>query len=110
MLKTCSRVFILGDALVKTRARRDDARFLGRENTVPVRLVYRMDGDSQAAHDVLNTRVQLNSDRKQVCIFHLMFGCHLGVTRMLSPPVAIGDTLLLERCLCFSLLLSFRVL
>uniref|UniRef100_A0A8C2CP50 ADAM metallopeptidase domain 22 n=1 Tax=Cyprinus carpio TaxID=7962 RepID=A0A8C2CP50_CYPCA len=36
---------ILGDALVKTRARRDDARFLGRENTVPVRLVYRMDGD-----------------------------------------------------------------
>ncbi len=43
VLKTCSRVFILGDALVKTRARRDDARFLGRENTVPVRLVYRMD-------------------------------------------------------------------
>lgn len=80
MLKTCSRVFIiLGDALVKTRARRDDARFLGRENTVPVRLVYRMDGDSQAAHDVLNTRVRLSSDRKQVCIFHLMFGCHLGV-------------------------------
>uniref|UniRef100_A0A8C1XHM1 ADAM metallopeptidase domain 22 n=1 Tax=Cyprinus carpio TaxID=7962 RepID=A0A8C1XHM1_CYPCA len=36
---------ILGDALVKSRARRDDARFLGRENTVPVRLVYRMDGD-----------------------------------------------------------------
>lgn len=94
MLKTCSRVFIiLGDALVKTRARRDDARFLWRENTVPVRLVYRMDGDSQAAHDVLNTRVRLSSDRKQVCIFHLMFGCHLGVSRMLSPPVAIGDAL-----------------
>ncbi|KAL0171459.1 hypothetical protein M9458_031770, partial [Cirrhinus mrigala] len=53
------------DALVKTRARRDDARFLGRENTVPVRLVYRMDGDSQAAHDVLNTRVRMSSDSKQ---------------------------------------------
>lgn len=102
VLKTCSRVFIiLGDALVKTRARRDDARFLGRENTVPVRLVYRMDGDSQAAHDVLNTRVRLSSDRKQVCIFHLMFGCIcVSGTRMLSPPVAIGDTLLLDRCLC----------
>uniref|UniRef100_A0A8C1E1Q8 ADAM metallopeptidase domain 22 n=1 Tax=Cyprinus carpio carpio TaxID=630221 RepID=A0A8C1E1Q8_CYPCA len=56
---------ILGDALVKTRARRDDARFLGRENTVPVRLVYRMDGDGQDAHDVLNTRVRLSSDSKQ---------------------------------------------
>uniref|UniRef100_A0A8C1DRG5 ADAM metallopeptidase domain 22 n=1 Tax=Cyprinus carpio carpio TaxID=630221 RepID=A0A8C1DRG5_CYPCA len=48
-----------------TRARRDDARFLGRENTVPVRLVYRMDGDGQDAHDVLNTRVRLSSDSKQ---------------------------------------------
>ncbi|XP_016381979.1 disintegrin and metalloproteinase domain-containing protein 22 isoform X1 [Sinocyclocheilus rhinocerous] len=54
-----------GDALVKTRARRDDARFLGRENTVPVRLVYRVDGDSQAAHNVLNTRLRLSSDSKQ---------------------------------------------
>ncbi|XP_016137699.1 uncharacterized protein [Sinocyclocheilus grahami] len=54
-----------GDALVKTRARRDVARFLGRENTVPVRLVYRVDGDSQAAHDVLNTRLRLRSDSKQ---------------------------------------------
>uniref|UniRef100_A0A673IZD4 Disintegrin and metalloproteinase domain-containing protein 22-like n=1 Tax=Sinocyclocheilus rhinocerous TaxID=307959 RepID=A0A673IZD4_9TELE len=53
------------NALVKTRARRDDDRFLGRENTVPVRLVYRMDGDSQAAHDVLNTRVRMSSDTKQ---------------------------------------------
>lgn len=97
MLKIYRRVFvILGDALVKTRARRDDARFLGRENTVPVRLAYRMDGDSQAAYDVLNTRVRMSSDSKQVCIFHLMFGCHLCVTRMLSPPVAIGDRLLFE--------------
>uniref|UniRef100_A0A671MBJ2 Disintegrin and metalloproteinase domain-containing protein 22-like n=1 Tax=Sinocyclocheilus anshuiensis TaxID=1608454 RepID=A0A671MBJ2_9TELE len=53
------------NALVKTRARRDVARFLGRENTVPVRLVYRVDGDSQAAHDVLNTRLRLSSDSKQ---------------------------------------------
>uniref|UniRef100_A0A672RYU5 ADAM metallopeptidase domain 22 n=1 Tax=Sinocyclocheilus grahami TaxID=75366 RepID=A0A672RYU5_SINGR len=53
------------NALVKTRARRDVARFLGRENTVPVRLVYRVDGDSQAAHDVLNTRLRLRSDSKQ---------------------------------------------
>ncbi|KTF83976.1 hypothetical protein cypCar_00033733, partial [Cyprinus carpio] len=54
-----------GDALVKTRARRDDARFLGRENTVPVRLVYRMDGDGQTAHDVLNTRARMSSDTEQ---------------------------------------------
>ncbi|ROL41384.1 Disintegrin and metalloproteinase domain-containing protein 22 [Anabarilius grahami] len=54
-----------GDALVKTRARRDDARYLGRENTVPVRLMYRMDGDTQTAHDVLNTRVRMSSDSKQ---------------------------------------------
>uniref|UniRef100_A0A8C1J3B1 ADAM metallopeptidase domain 22 n=1 Tax=Cyprinus carpio TaxID=7962 RepID=A0A8C1J3B1_CYPCA len=54
-----------GYALVKTRARRDDARFLGRENTVPVRLVYRMDGDGQTAHDVLNTRARMSSDTEQ---------------------------------------------
>uniref|UniRef100_A0A8C1YL63 ADAM metallopeptidase domain 22 n=1 Tax=Cyprinus carpio TaxID=7962 RepID=A0A8C1YL63_CYPCA len=53
------------NALVKTRARRDDARFLGRENTVPVRLVYRMDGDGQTAHDVLNTRARMSSDTEQ---------------------------------------------
>uniref|UniRef100_A0A8C2HS93 ADAM metallopeptidase domain 22 n=1 Tax=Cyprinus carpio TaxID=7962 RepID=A0A8C2HS93_CYPCA len=46
-------------------ARRDDARFLGRENTVPVRLVYRMDGDGQTAHDVLNTRARMSSDTEQ---------------------------------------------
>lgn len=62
------KIIILGDALVKTRARRDDARYLGRENTVPVRLMYRMDGDTQTAHDVLNTRVRMSPDRKQVCI------------------------------------------
>ncbi|KAK7146918.1 hypothetical protein R3I94_009682 [Phoxinus phoxinus] len=54
-----------GDALVKTRARRDDARFLGKESTVPVRLMYRIDGDTQTPHDVLNTRVRTSSDSKQ---------------------------------------------
>ncbi|TRY94353.1 hypothetical protein DNTS_014103 [Danionella cerebrum] len=54
-----------GDALVKMRARRDDARYLGKEITVPVRLVYQMDGDRQIAHDFLNTRVRKSSDSKQ---------------------------------------------
>lgn len=107
MLKTDYRVcIILGDALVKTRARRDDARYLGRENTVPVRLLYRMDGDTQTAHDVLNTRVRMSSDSKQVCIVsshvRMSYVCVIG---MLSPPVAIGDAQLFKLCLCFSFLL-----
>lgn len=83
--------------MVKTRARRDDARFLGKESTVPVRLMYRIDGDTQTPHDVLNTRVRTSSDSKQVCIVssHVSMPsvCHIG---MLSPPVAIGDALLFK--------------
>ncbi|XP_030639755.1 disintegrin and metalloproteinase domain-containing protein 22 [Chanos chanos] len=55
-----------GDAWAKARALRDESRFLGKENTVPVRLIYRMDNDSQTAHDILNTRVRgTPSDVKQ---------------------------------------------
>ncbi|XP_026865320.2 disintegrin and metalloproteinase domain-containing protein 22 isoform X1 [Electrophorus electricus] len=54
-----------GTALTKTRALRDESRFFGKENTVPVRLIFRTDNNSQTTHDVLNTRIQANSDAEQ---------------------------------------------
>ncbi|KAF5907184.1 disintegrin and metalloproteinase domain-containing protein 22 isoform X1, partial [Clarias magur] len=54
-----------GGVLGKTRALRDDSRFIGKESTVPVRLVYRTD-NGQTAHDDLSTRVRASpgSDQK----------------------------------------------
>ncbi|KAM9436610.1 disintegrin and metalloproteinase domain-containing protein 22 isoform 3-T3 [Clarias gariepinus] len=53
-----------GGVLGKTRALRDDSRFLGKESTVPVRLVYRTD-NGQTAHDVLSTRVRASPGTDQ---------------------------------------------
>ncbi|XP_031432576.1 disintegrin and metalloproteinase domain-containing protein 22 isoform X3 [Clupea harengus] len=47
------------------KARRDGSGYLGKENTVPLRLIYRMDNYSQTTHDVLNTRIRASSDSKQ---------------------------------------------
>lgn len=58
-------IFFLGGVLGKTRALRDETRFLGKESTVPVRLVYRTD-NGQTAHDVLSTRVRANPGADQV--------------------------------------------
>jgi len=76
---------------VKTRARRDDARFLGKESTVPVRLMYRIDGDTQTPHDVLNTRVRTSSDSKQVCMVSSRVSmpsvCPIGMLSLLPLPL-----------------------
>ncbi|XP_015213426.2 disintegrin and metalloproteinase domain-containing protein 22 isoform X1 [Lepisosteus oculatus] len=55
----------IGDALLNGKAGRNDSRFLVKENTVPLRLIYRMNNDSQATHHVLNTRIKTSSDIKQ---------------------------------------------
>ncbi|XP_062395073.1 disintegrin and metalloproteinase domain-containing protein 22 isoform X2 [Sardina pilchardus] len=47
------------------KARRDGSGYLGKENTVPLRLIYRMDNYSQTTHDVLNTRIRASFDSKQ---------------------------------------------
>uniref|UniRef100_A0A3P8Y2Z8 ADAM metallopeptidase domain 22 n=1 Tax=Esox lucius TaxID=8010 RepID=A0A3P8Y2Z8_ESOLU len=46
------------DALLKTKAVRDASRFVGKEDTVPLRLLYSMHNRSQIPHDVLNTRTR----------------------------------------------------
>ncbi|GAA6082196.1 disintegrin and metalloproteinase domain-containing protein 22 isoform X1 [Tachysurus ichikawai] len=56
-LRISARHSTNGVVLDKTRALRDESRFLGKESTVPVRLVYRAD-QRQTAHDVLSTRVR----------------------------------------------------
>ncbi|XP_062841666.1 disintegrin and metalloproteinase domain-containing protein 22 isoform X2 [Trichomycterus rosablanca] len=47
------------------RAMRGDSRFLGRENTVPVRLIYSTD-NGETAHNVISTRVRSNTDPEQI--------------------------------------------
>ncbi|XP_061119610.1 disintegrin and metalloproteinase domain-containing protein 22 isoform X3 [Conger conger] len=55
----------IGDALSNGKTGRDTNRFFGKEITIPLRLIYRMDNDSQITHDVLNTRIKASSDSKQ---------------------------------------------
>uniref|UniRef100_A0AAY4A401 Disintegrin and metalloproteinase domain-containing protein 22 n=1 Tax=Denticeps clupeoides TaxID=299321 RepID=A0AAY4A401_9TELE len=40
---------------------RDEARFVGKENAVPLRLIYSPENDTQTPHDALNTRVSSSS-------------------------------------------------
>ncbi|XP_007505032.1 disintegrin and metalloproteinase domain-containing protein 22 isoform X2 [Monodelphis domestica] len=47
-----------GDALLTELERRNENRFLERENTVPLRLIYRSGGEDQTRHDVLTTRIR----------------------------------------------------
>nr|XP_020843125.1 disintegrin and metalloproteinase domain-containing protein 22-like [Phascolarctos cinereus] len=47
-----------GDALLTELERRNENRFLERENVVPLRLIYRLGGEDQTGHDVLTTRIR----------------------------------------------------
>ncbi|KAK5862305.1 hypothetical protein PBY51_017715 [Eleginops maclovinus] len=52
-----------GDAL---KALRDAGRFVGKEDTVPLRLLYSRHNHSQITGDELSTRVKASSGSKQV--------------------------------------------
>ncbi|XP_072507651.1 disintegrin and metalloproteinase domain-containing protein 22 isoform X1 [Notamacropus eugenii] len=47
-----------GDALWTELERRNENRFLERQHTVPLRLVYRPGGEDQTRHDALTTRIR----------------------------------------------------
>uniref|UniRef100_A0A3B3YHV2 ADAM metallopeptidase domain 22 n=1 Tax=Poecilia mexicana TaxID=48701 RepID=A0A3B3YHV2_9TELE len=55
-----------GDALSSLEALRDAGRFVGKENTVPLRLVYSSQNHSQITHDELSTRVKASPDSAQM--------------------------------------------
>lgn len=55
-----------GDAFSSLKALRDAGRFVGKENTVPLRLVYSSQNHSQITHDELSTRVKASLDSTQV--------------------------------------------
>ncbi|XP_028831236.1 disintegrin and metalloproteinase domain-containing protein 22 isoform X1 [Denticeps clupeoides] len=50
-----------GDDVSKWKDGRDEARFVGKENAVPLRLIYSPENDTQTPHDALNTRVSSSS-------------------------------------------------
>ncbi|XP_041845021.1 disintegrin and metalloproteinase domain-containing protein 22 isoform X1 [Melanotaenia boesemani] len=55
-----------GDALSSLKALRDAGRFVGKEDTVPLRLLYSRHNLSQITHDELSTRVKASLDSTQV--------------------------------------------
>ncbi|XP_028672970.2 disintegrin and metalloproteinase domain-containing protein 22 isoform X4 [Erpetoichthys calabaricus] len=55
----------LGDALLNGKSSRNESRFIGKENTLPLRLIYRMDNGNQTAHGILNTRIKSSADVNQ---------------------------------------------
>ncbi|CDQ69245.1 unnamed protein product [Oncorhynchus mykiss] len=54
-----------GDALSQAKAVRDASRFAGKEDTVPLRLLYSMHNHSQITHDVISTRTRASSSPTQ---------------------------------------------
>lgn len=88
-----------GDALSNAKALRDASRFVGKEDTVPLRLLYSMHNHSQVMHDVLNTRLKASSGSIQVhdgfvVVFIMMAAprnVQMGVRKIPPVPVAIGD-------------------
>ncbi|KAI4785225.1 hypothetical protein KUCAC02_037890, partial [Chaenocephalus aceratus] len=55
-----------GDALSSLKALRDAGRFVGKEDTVPLRLLYSRHNHSQITEDELSTRVKASSGSSQV--------------------------------------------
>ncbi|XP_033836781.1 disintegrin and metalloproteinase domain-containing protein 22 isoform X2 [Periophthalmus magnuspinnatus] len=55
-----------GDALSRLKSVRNSDRFIGKEDTVPVRLLYSRHNHSQIGHDALSTRVRHSSGSSQV--------------------------------------------
>lgn len=55
-----------GDALSSLKALRDAGRFVGKEDTVPLRLLYSRHNHSQITQDELSTRVKASSGSAQV--------------------------------------------
>ncbi|CAB1439929.1 unnamed protein product [Pleuronectes platessa] len=55
-----------GDALSGLKALRDAGRFVGKEDTVPLRLLYSRHNHSQITQDELSTRVKASPGSAQV--------------------------------------------
>uniref|UniRef100_A0A8C7M2Y1 ADAM metallopeptidase domain 22 n=1 Tax=Oncorhynchus mykiss TaxID=8022 RepID=A0A8C7M2Y1_ONCMY len=53
------------NALSQAKAVRDASRFAGKEDTVPLRLLYSMHNHSQITHDVISTRTRASSSPTQ---------------------------------------------
>ncbi|KAK1172561.1 disintegrin and metalloproteinase domain-containing protein 22-like isoform X2 [Acipenser oxyrinchus oxyrinchus] len=66
----------IGDALLNGKASRNDSRFIGRENTLPLRLIYRMDNDSQTTHHTLNTRIKTSLALQSAHVAQASFQVH----------------------------------
>uniref|UniRef100_A0A3Q2C824 ADAM metallopeptidase domain 22 n=1 Tax=Cyprinodon variegatus TaxID=28743 RepID=A0A3Q2C824_CYPVA len=76
-----------GDALSSLKARRDAGRFVGKEDTVPLRLVYSRHSHRQITHDELSTRVKASPGSTQV---------HTHVSQATFQVDAFGKTFILD--------------
>lgn len=58
--------WLQGDASLRELERGDGNRFLERQSTVPLRLIYRLGGEDETQHEQLNTRVRGDPGGRQV--------------------------------------------
>uniref|UniRef100_A0A8C8F4Q0 Disintegrin and metalloproteinase domain-containing protein 22 n=1 Tax=Oncorhynchus tshawytscha TaxID=74940 RepID=A0A8C8F4Q0_ONCTS len=76
------------NALSKAKAVRDASRFAGKEDTVPLRLLYSMHNHSQVTHDVISTRTRASSSPAQVAytvvVLFVMVAMELRYVDLLS--------------------------
>uniref|UniRef100_A0A8C7SML3 ADAM metallopeptidase domain 22 n=1 Tax=Oncorhynchus mykiss TaxID=8022 RepID=A0A8C7SML3_ONCMY len=76
------------NALSQAKAVRDASRFAGKEDTVPLRLLYSMHNHSQITHDVISTRTRASSSPTQVAytvvVLFVMVAMELRYVDLLS--------------------------
>lgn len=87
-----------GDAVSNLKALRDAGRLAGKEDTVPLRLLYSRHNHSQITQDELSTRVQGSSISAQVASQHAHTRTMSGVC---VHEMCLQEASLLPVCLCF---------
>lgn len=101
VLKSVFSSLCAGDALSSLKALRDAGRFVGKEDTVPLRLLYSRHNHSQITQDELSTRVKASSGSAQVHnVFRMEREREGSVYMQAVPCVFVFALILLLLCPC----------
>lgn len=83
-----------GDALSSLKALRDAGRFVGKEDTVPLRLLYSRHNHSQITQDELSTRIKASASSDSTQVHKVLLCCEGGVCECGKMPLCLQFSIL----------------
>lgn len=83
-----------GDALSSLKALRDAGRFVGKEDTVPLRLLYSRHNHSQITQDELSTRIKASASSDSTQVHKVLSCCEGGVCDCGKMPLCLQLSIL----------------